>query len=493
MPPRLACPPAPGPLEEFAIQFDDLFGRLAQRRALREYLQGLLLPRDRHKTLTGLAGTEPVVGAQAAPAQRLQFFLSESTWEADAVNARRLELVCADPATTPHEAGVLVIDDSGDRKAGTKTAHVARQYLGSIGKIDNGLVAVTSLWADERVYYPLHVEPYTPAERLPGGKADPAFRTKPRLAVELVDAALEAGIPFRAVVADCFYGENATFEGALGDAGLPYVLALKPSSGVWAPAEAVHTPEEAAQGLRWNGPEDPGDWTRVVRRFRDGHRETWWAAELVFGPYGPDNAVRVVAATTDPATLPPLTTWYLATNLPHPAVPGAADSPVPPADLAEVVRLYGLRNWVEQGYKQVKHELGWADFMVRSDRAIRRHWHLVFCAFSFCWRSWFAATGPPTDRITLPSTADTASPDDPDTTPAPERGENGAGPGARPGGLLADDPAPGARLAGPLELPLALLARMVERAPAPGAPDLARRRRPGAPAQPLSPLLTKYR
>jgi len=44
-----------------------------------------------------------------------------------------------------------------------------------------------------------------------------------------------------------------------------------------------------------------------------------------------------------------------------------------PADLTEVVRLYGLRMWVEQSYKQVKQELGWADFMVRSDRAIRRH------------------------------------------------------------------------------------------------------------------------
>lgn len=234
MPRRLACPPAPGPLEEFAAQFDELFGRLAQRRAFREYLAGVLLPRDRTKTLTGLAGTEPVAGAQAAPAQRLQFFLSESPWDAEALNARRLELVVTDPATTPHEAGVLVIDDSGDRKAGTKTAHVARQYLGSIGKIDNGIVAVTSLWADGRVYYPLHVRPYTPAERLPKGKADPAFRTKPRLAVELVDAALEAGVPFRAVVADCFYGENATVEGALGEAGLPYVLALKPSTGVWA-------------------------------------------------------------------------------------------------------------------------------------------------------------------------------------------------------------------------------------------------------------------
>src|SRR5215213_9131542 len=221
------CPSsaAPGPLEDYARAFDDLFGVLAQREGLRAYLQGLLLPRDRNKTLTGLVGTEPVVGAQAAPAQRLQFFLSESPWDAEAINRRRLELVVADAATAPHADGVLVIDDSGDRKAGTKTAHVARQYLGSIGKVDGGIVAVTSLWADERIYHPLDVKPYTPAERLPKGKSDPDFRTKPQLAVELVDAALDAGFSFRAVVADCFYGENATFEGALARAGLPYVAA----------------------------------------------------------------------------------------------------------------------------------------------------------------------------------------------------------------------------------------------------------------------------
>jgi hypothetical protein len=60
------------------------------------------------------------------------------------------------------------------------------------------------------------------------------------------------------------------------------------------------------------------------------------------------------------------------------------------ANLAEVVRLDGLRTWVEQGYKQVKGELGWADFQVRSDRAIRRHWTLVCCAFSFCWQALLA-------------------------------------------------------------------------------------------------------
>jgi hypothetical protein len=77
-------------------------------------------------------------------------------------------------------------------------------------------------------------------------------------------------------------------------------------------------------------------------------------------------------------------TWYLAINLPHPDASHATTSPHPPADLAEIIRLYSLRPWIEQSYKQIKDELGWADFQVRSDRAIRRHQTLVNCAFSFC-------------------------------------------------------------------------------------------------------------
>lgn len=52
-----------------------------------------------------------MVGAQHPSVQRLQFFLSESTWDHDQVNARRLELLLTDPATAPHPGGVLVIDD----------------------------------------------------------------------------------------------------------------------------------------------------------------------------------------------------------------------------------------------------------------------------------------------------------------------------------------------------------------------------------------------
>jgi hypothetical protein len=520
---RKPCPPAPGPLEDYARQFDDCFGSLAQRRAFRDYLVGLLLPHDRHKTLTALAGTEPVVGAQHPEAQRLQFFLSESAWDATAVNARRVDLLLRDPATAPHAQGVLVVDDTGDRKDGHHTAHVARQYLGSVGKIDNGIVAVTTLWADERVYYPLHVVPYTPARRLPRGTSDPAFRTKPQLAVELVAAARAAGVPFRAVVADSFYGDHLGFEEALLTAELPFVLALKPTKGHWAPAEEDHTPVDAARHLRWRGPRAPGDWAAVSRRFRDGHEETWWAAEATLRGYGPDWATRLVVATTDPATLPPLTTWYLMTNLQltggHPSGgprrAASPRSPFPPADLAEVVRLYGLRIWVEQGYRQVKGELGWADFQVRADHAIRRHWALVCCAFSCCWRTWFAARDaawpPPPPETDLPPdptapelvVAPGASPATP--APAEARGENrraaarsSAAPAPPPSGAtavanLAGGLAPRPQLARALERHLAQLARLVQGVPAPRTAVPARPRRRRLQPAALSPLLTNYR
>jgi len=134
--------PRPARWRGYASRFDSLFSSLAQRRGFRDYLQDLLLPRDRNKTLTGLGGAELIAGAQHREVQRLQWFLSESAWDHEQVNEQRLQLLCEDPATTPHAAGALVIDDTGDRKDGTATAHVARQYLGSVGKIDDGIVAV---------------------------------------------------------------------------------------------------------------------------------------------------------------------------------------------------------------------------------------------------------------------------------------------------------------------------------------------------------------
>jgi hypothetical protein len=75
-----------------------------------------------------------------------------------------------------------------------------------------------------------------------------------------------------------------------------------------------------------------------------------------------------VVATSHPGKLPEKKTWYLRSNLPHPGSKRATESELlASADPAEIVRLYELRMWVEQSYKQVKHVLGWSDYQVRSD------------------------------------------------------------------------------------------------------------------------------
>ncbi|MFQ6198650.1 hypothetical protein [Streptomyces sp. NPDC000405] len=238
------------------------------------------------------------------------------------------------------------------------------------------------------------------------------------------------------MVADCAYSTSDAWYLALRDAGLPYVVALKPHRGSWARADEPHTPVDAARALTGTGPDHPGDWVPVERHFRDGHTETWWTADARLGGYGPDSPCRLVVATTDPGRLPENATWYLATNLPHPDAPHAATSPHPLAGLAEIVRLYGLRPWIEQSYKQIKDELGWADFQVRSARAIKRHQTLVNCAFAFCWDQWFTPPGP------LDATAPDPCPDD-----GPERGTGHTPPA--PAALLAQGLTRGPPLAHP--------------------------------------------
>ena len=86
-----------------------------------------------------------------------------------------------------------MIDDSGDRKDGSKTAHVGHQWLGRYGKTDSGVVTVTTVWADERLYYPVHAVPYTPARHFARGKSDAGFRTKLAIGADLAVRARTRG------------------------------------------------------------------------------------------------------------------------------------------------------------------------------------------------------------------------------------------------------------------------------------------------------------
>ncbi|HEY1350673.1 MAG TPA: hypothetical protein VGF67_13705 [Ktedonobacteraceae bacterium] len=129
-----------------------------------------------------------------------------------------------------------------------------------------------------------------------------------------------------------------------------------------------------AQAAGWKCAEQPGQWVKVERKFRDGSQQSWWALEVQAGAYGSEKIERAVIATTDPETLPDATTWHVVTTRPVPGTALAQCSELEAASLQAIVRLYGFGMWMEQSDKHVEHALGWSPYQVRSDQAIRRHW-----------------------------------------------------------------------------------------------------------------------
>src|SRR5258708_30108046 len=193
-----------------------------------------------------------------------------------------------------------------------------------------------------------------PASRLPTGRKDSAFHTKPELAWELIAEARAAGIPFRLVVADAVYGEHAQLEARLYAAHLPSVMGLRPSPGTWQEVQdeahpPAFTPAEAAERLPLAA------WQRTVHADRHGKPLIRYVAELELGPrYGPDTGVRLLAATLDPAQLTPASTGSLVTSL-----------PLREASPEQVDALSRLCDGIAHFYTPAPHELGWAAEHVR--------------------------------------------------------------------------------------------------------------------------------
>jgi hypothetical protein len=98
---------------------------------------------------------------------------------------------------------------------------VGRQWLGRYGKTDNGVVTVTTVWADERVYYPVHAVPYTPARHFAKGKYDPGVPDQARDRGGAGGRRPGGGLAFRAVAADSAHGDQGGFRAELAEAGLP--------------------------------------------------------------------------------------------------------------------------------------------------------------------------------------------------------------------------------------------------------------------------------
>jgi len=282
--------------------------------------------------------------ATKADPQAFHHFLAKADWSVDALRAVRLELTRQALRERPF---ILCIDETGDRKKGKTTDYAAHQYIGNVHTLANGVVSVNAYGVLDSVTFPLAFRLYKPRRRLKPGDV---YTSKPQLAVELIEELTAQGFHFSVVLADSLYGESYDFISALHRLGLQYVVAIRSNHTVWTfPGERVR----------------PTRWRPFLRVFTDGTTERRFSCEFVFGKRTP---TRSYVVTTDPVHLPPETTWHLMTNL-----PGKIER--------SVGNTFGLRTWIEYGFKHAKDELGWADYRLTDAHSIARWWELVMCAY----------------------------------------------------------------------------------------------------------------
>src|ERR671933_1622607 len=197
-----AMPPC---FDRWCKRFDEIFSHQAQKREFRNYIGGLLGESER-KNLSQIANN-----AVGVTYHRLHHFLTEAPWSSLEVNERRLLVMNQCSQTRISRGFTLIVDDSGHRKSGNFTSGVGRQYIGEIGKTDNGIVVVTTHLYDGKKSLPLDIELYQHASSLPQGKKDLEFKKKPELALALIDRSLERGYRPDIVLVDAGYGNNTTF------------------------------------------------------------------------------------------------------------------------------------------------------------------------------------------------------------------------------------------------------------------------------------------
>ncbi|MDJ0743562.1 MAG: IS701 family transposase [Xenococcaceae cyanobacterium MO_167.B27] len=361
-----AMPPC---FDRWCKKFDDLLRSKAQKREFRHYLGGLLGESER-KNLSQMARDSVEVTYH-----KLHHFLTEATWEADNINERRLEVMSKSNQTRISRGFSLIIDDSGHRKSGNFTAGVGRQYIGEIGKTDNGNVVVTTHLYDGKKSLPLDIELYQHGNSLPEGKKDPKFKKKPELALELIDKSLKRDYRPGIVLIDSGYGNNTSFLLELEKRKLNYIGGIAKNRNITIKEHgnsASMRIDKLAESL------SKEDFTEVTLNL-DKEKKVWVATkEVEISRLEEERTIAIVmnADTFSQAT----DVDYFITNVPPNIVTPQW-----------IVSTYSQRNWVEVFYREVKGWLGLKEYQVRGKRSLIRHFILVFSAYTFIL--WHKLTG----------------------------------------------------------------------------------------------------
>src|SRR5262245_4353362 len=222
------------------------FARSEPRRRALGYLRGLLGDAERKNCwqLAEHLGDPTPDG--------VQHLLARADWDAEAV---RDDLIGYVREHLGHPDGVLVVDETGFLKKGTKSCGVSRQYSGTAGRIENCQVGVFLGYAtrhgrallDRALYLPKEWAGDADRREEAGVPEAVEFATKPLLARRLIDRAMTAGMPAKWVTADAVYGADYHFRAAVETLGLGYVVRVRSDFAVWAGFRQVRAKALLAQ------------------------------------------------------------------------------------------------------------------------------------------------------------------------------------------------------------------------------------------------------
>ncbi len=338
-------------LDEVTRRIGGRFPRSETRDRVRAYLIGLLGPVQRKNAwqVAEQIGDPDPYG--------VQYLMGRADWDPEEVREDLRGYVVE--ALGDSEA-VLVLDETGFLKKGTKSAGVARQYTGTAGRVENAQVGVFLAYASRHGTAFLDRALYLPREwaddpercRAAGVPEGTAFATKPGLARAMLARAFAAGVPAAWVTGDEVYGGDGGLRRWLESERRPYVLAVRANQYVWSGFRQA-TVAALAKGLAERA------WHKItIAAGSKGPRRYAWAWVVINSDLGPRwRRWLLVRKSLDDPEGP---AYYIA------AGPSRTT-------LTRLARAAGARWAVEGGFEAAKQEVGLADYEVRSWTGWHRH------------------------------------------------------------------------------------------------------------------------